>query len=266
MTDYLLAVSSADLEKGLKRSTTDFTVNLQPAIRLETLDWNISLLKLSTFYAVYNIDQAKYNNASFEIYEVATNTWTSITVLDGLYSFEDYYDRIVSAVVPFYYPSMPVSLTVNRNTGKFRLNCPPGFKVSLSKTLAVMLGFYDKSLITTVPWWSNTEVGLLYEENTTTFSTFIPEWNMGIVSLNLECDLVTNSVSNGKSRSVLASFQPRVGAFEAIEYEPKNLAYLQVRSQDIKSLTFRLTDDQGYVVNNRDEMTILLKLSPFNTR
>lgn len=261
MTDVVLSIDSTTIPATHKRSSSDFTVVLQNPIRLDSLAYNLVLLKLNTFYSIYNIDQSKYGNATITIRNTTTDTDSIIILPDGIYSFEDWNDTYRALGLALLNP-LPVAFSVNRNTGKFQIVVNAGYELRISKTVAVMFGLIDKATITENPWWSNTQSQTPYAPGTYT-STFTPEWNMGILSLALEVDMIQNSIANGRTRAVIANFSPRTSPFGSLEYEPINLVYLQINSRNIPQINFRITDQSGNIVALHDEVSILLAIRPF---
>ena len=190
-----------------------------------------------------------------------------ITIDDGIFSFEDFKDEFERQQALGGFSGTPITFTVNRNTGKFKMVVAPTCQIEMSITSAVMFGFVDK---TTVPeyanggqWWTAVNNFVSYLESSTTTSTFTAEWSMGILSLNLETDITTNSIANGKSAHVIANFSPNTVPFGKITYEPINPVYLQVGTRAISGIKIRITDQSGNVVPLRDEVDMLFVIRPF---
>ena len=261
-TDIILSIDTATVPLSDKRSASDFTVRFGTSLRFPDLKYNLCLLKLNTFYAVHNFDQTKYANCVITVYETGLPTEYTITIPNGIYNFESFVETVEDLWVPFAFAVKPVEFTVNRNTGKFSIKPNLNWNLRISKTLAVMFGMFNKSVLP-IPWQSNKDVDQVFSYPATYLSAYTPEWNMGIVSLSLECDATMNSLTNGKAKNVIASFVPRAVPYGSVEYEPVNLTYLQIREKNISSITFRVTDQSGEVVKLNDEMSLLIAIRPF---
>lgn len=272
MSDITITVDTSTLPAANKRSSSDFDVILQQPIRLEGFQYNLLLLKLDTFYAINNIDETQYGNHAFTVraFDGDTDTTTTVDVVvpSGIYNFEDW-NEIVSQRLPTD-DEFIVIFAVNRNTGKFSMTMIPpvaggsSISIDLPTNLSVMLGFTNKDSVAQ-PWQKNTTIiTTTVSAPTTTFlSTFTPQWNMGILSLHLECSLTSNSISNGINRSVIASFNPRSVPFGQITYEPTNPVHMQINKNQINSMRFRLTDQSGNLVKLDEDITMLMVIRPF---
>ena len=271
MTDTVLDIDTSTIPSTMKRSNADFTVIMQPPLRFRSLAYNLVLKSLSTFYSIPNFDFAKYTNTEFYITEVPGGSNPDINytiqIPDGIYSFENFKDLFEQQQALGGFSGTPITFTVNRNTGKFQMVVASTCSVAMNITSAVMFGFADKTLIAEYAnngkWWSNSTTSVVYTSGTTTTSTFIPEWNMGMVSLSLECDIISNSFSNGRQRSVIANFSPMTTPYGHIFYQPINPNRMQINSQNIPKMTFRITDQSGNVVNLQDNVAIILAIEPF---
>ena len=271
MTDIVLNIDTSTIPASDKRSPSDFTVVMTQPIRLESLTYNLVLLKLNTFFSIYNFNATKYQNTVFTLVEEPggsnPNINLTITIPDGIYSFEDFNDEFVRQQALGGFSGTPITFTVNRNTGKFTMVVSATCSIEMSTTSAVMFGFYDKTTIAEYAdngkWWSAGNNFTTYLESSTTTSTFTPEWNMSVISMNLECDVISNSISNGRSRAVVANFSPRTAPFGSLEYEPINPTYMQINSRNIQRINFRITDQSGNVLELHDEVSILMTIRPF---
>jgi len=271
MTDTVLDIDTSTIPSTMKRSNADFTVIMQPPLRFRSLAYNLVLKSLSTFYSIPNFDFAKYTNTEFYVSEVPGGSNPdinlTITIPDGIYSFEDFKDEFERQQALGGFSGTPITFTVNRNTGKFQMVVEGTCQIAMSITSAVMFGFYNKTLIAEYndngKWWSNSTTTVVYTSATTTTSTFTPEWSMGTLSLNLETDITTNSIANGKSANVIANFSPSTVPFGKIVYEPINPVYLQIGTRAISGMKIKITDQSGNIVNLRDEVDMLFVIRPF---
>jgi hypothetical protein len=271
MSDIVITVDTSSLPAANKRSSTDFDLVLSNPIRLEGVQYNLLLLKLDTFYAINNIDSQQYGNHAFTVRALdgATDITTTMPVVvpNGIYNFEDWEAVVrpqITAIV-----SSNVQFSVNRNTGKFLMTLvPPGtggstISVDLPTNLSIMLGFTDKNSVVQ-PWQQNTTIITTTVSSAIAFSSqFVPQWNVGILSLNLECSLTSNSVSNGVNRAVIASFNPRTVPFGAINYEPLNPVHMQINKNTIDRIRFRLTDQSGNVLKLDEDISLLMVIRGF---
>ena len=250
--DITLSFDTSTL-KPHQGTPTDFTVEFQRPIDLGSLLYSVSLVKLATWYSIYNFSSVEHSNTIFNIDDGTDNV--DITIPNGIYSFEDFNSYITPAIISEF-GSEVVKFEVNDNTGKFVITLAANVTLIISNGSASNFGLVDRY----VDGWDKTSVsysaggsGQVIE------STFTPQWTNGIQSMNLECDLTSNSSLNGKSSSIIAQFAPRGAPFGSIIFEPKNLVFSQVNKKNFNRIRIKLTDQSGNLIDlNGENMSLML--------
>lgn len=247
-----LTYNTSTLTFAPGESPSDFTVQQIVPIHLKTKNATVRLNKLNTWYSIYNFSST-YRNVVFTVLSGGGLVTTTVTIPSGIYSFDEFEEEFTNQVETALGVGLsPVAWTINRATGKITCTVT-GVSNSISMFMesAVMFGFVIST--TTLPNVSDYTV----YEGTPVTSAYVVRWSMGIDSLCLECDLVSNSSVNGRSASVIATFTPRVQRFFPIEYEPFNPARLQVNKESISYIRFKLTDQSGNVVSLNGEHLVI---------
>lgn len=218
---------------------TEFTTRYGTPIKLGAR-YEIALVNLETYYSFPNINSS---NNSLRYSSDGGKTWQLIQIPEGSYEITDlnraihlqmkqrnHYDKFNN----HYY----VSLTANDSTLRTVLEINnPTYQVDFNvpNSLSSTLGFNAKTYSS----------GYHESENI-----------VNILSLNVifvEIDIINGSYVNGKQKSVIYSFFPNVSPGYKIVETPLNLVYLPVCVSEISSLTVRLTDQNGTLLNVRGE-------------
>lgn len=89
-----------------------------------------------------------------------------------------------------------------------------------------------------------------------------PEVEITTVSeINVECNIVEGSFRNGIPCHTIFTFYPDVSPGYKLTLQPANVIYLPVNTHTINNITLRLTDQNGNLVNFRnEEISIQLNL------
>ena len=81
--------------------------------------------------------------------------------------------------------------------------------------------------------------------------------------IRVECNIISGSYINNTRSHTIHEFSPETGAGYKITEVPKNVIYLPVNVKRISTLTLKLVDQDGDLVNFRGErITIRLHLTP----
>lgn len=91
-------------------------------------------------------------------------------------------------------------------------------------------------------------------------SELLPEIS-NINIIDVQCDIIDNSFSNGVKSHSIYSFTPNVESGYKMIERPATILFLPVRHREISNITLRLTDQSGQLVHfNNEEITIHLVL------
>lgn len=254
MSDTPIRIATRELDLRIDESTTNFTVHYTPAIRLGSRLFNVSLHKLHTWNSFKNF-RAQFNNTTFVVNNGVSNA--TVVLPDGIYNGEEFKETFASLLEAAQPGSEDdVVWQFNSITGKVLLVLSAGFSITMTLASEEQMGFK--------PWSKTPDKSgtTAYAGAQTVISAYTPSWTFGVESIDLTCDLVANSYSNGTSAGILASFTPLNGPFSSIEYEPRNTLEMQVNKETIDSIAFKITDQSGKVLPNEDHMTYTIKISP----
>lgn len=234
-------------------ASNDFTIPLRVPIYLNE-QYEISLKELSTFYSWPNIS-AQYANNSIIVNDGTTDF--TITLADGTYTLEDINEAVFADLVSqgAILSTDPAPVTIEGDYNILRVVVSivtAGYSVDLTagatSDMKTVLGFSDGSNITA------TETGDLS-----------PDLSYGITQINLNCSLLDGSndtISDGKSSSILASFVPNVAPGYALVVQPAYPVYVKMnQSQSIESVRLWLSDNVGRTVDLRGEDMSVVILS-----
>ena len=130
-----------------------------------------------------------------------------------------------------------IILSPNTSTLKPLLEIAQGYKVdfTVSNSFNKMLGFKEK-------WYHSG-----YNES---------EHIVDILAINsilIELSIVQGSYLKGQRKPIIYSFFPNVSPGYKIVEIPRNLVYLPIIGDEISSITMKLTDQNGKLLNMRGE-------------
>ena len=249
--DILISANTRTLDKS-KNTSSNFSLQFDQPIILPTLNYYISLISLSAWNSVHNFNNLKNFNTSYTI-----NGATVVSLVDGVYSFEDWLAAVESA----YGGPLPMKFSVNYNTGKFLLTFPSGGSFRARNRFWQQLGFQDWFDESIDPYGETTYSSLIG-------SSFTPQWNLGVTAYNLTCDLTNSSRSNSAKGNVIASFVPESSKpYSHIHFKPNLRTHQQVNKTAIQSINFTITDDEGNILDfNGEDVSLLLAIQKGMTR
>ena len=222
-------------------NTTEFTTKFNPPIRLGSdSNYEVALANLETYYSFPNINET---NNVFRYSADRGSTWINIKINTGSYEIEDlneeiqlqlklkgHYDRVNN------HPYITISakesalrsvLEINNSNYRVDFNTP--------NSVSTVLGFNGRI-------YSD---GYHESENIVNILT--------LNSILVEIDIINGSYVNGRQEPVIYSFFPNVApGFKIVEL-PLNLVNLPVCGSNISSLTVRLKDQDGKLLDLRGE-------------
>lgn len=231
--------------------TSMFTYNFYPPIELDSLDYEIALMDIETYYSIPNIDA---KNNQFSYFNSHSRARQTITVDTGTYDIPNLNidlnqqlpildrNKITFAIVP---STLHCSMTLQ-----------PAYWVDFSyaNTFNKLLGFDAK----------------MYENQSNTKRIYVSENLVDIMPINsvyVNCDLINNSYVNGKHSTAIYSFFPNVAPGAKIVEKAINLVFLPINRTIISSVTVWLSDQDGNRINFRGEnisMRFYLRKTPLN--
>lgn len=137
-----------------------------------------------------------------------------------------------------------IEIKANNNTLKCEIKCNKTIDFTPSDSIGQLLGFTKRKL----------------NKNEMHFSDF-PVDIMRVNIVRIECNLVSNSYTNGESVHTIHAFYPTTPPGYKIVEKPSNVIYLPINTHIINNITLKIVDQNGELVNFRKEVvTVTLHL------
>lgn len=186
--------------------------------------WEIGLVGFTTYNSIPNIEQNV--NDMFHYGE------KEITIQEGSYEIQDLEQYILSRLDK----DTSFSLKANNNTLKAELLCNKQVHFNKPRTIGSMLGFHSASLAPNQKHVSNKPVSIIR-----------------VNSIRIECNIARGSYRNGRESHVIHEFYPDVGPGFKMVVVPQNIIYLPLNVQRVNSIVIHVNDQNGSLVNFRNE-------------
>lgn len=220
----------------LSGNTSELTASYFPPIELKG-DYECALADFHTFNSIPNVD---VNNNLFHIGEVI------IELPVGSYELQD----IATAIDEQYMMNnldKEIEIKANNNTMQVVLNSshdPVYF--DKENSIGSLLGFKPQTLTSGKDHYSDQLI------------------NISKINLvRVECNLIVNTYMNNQRVHTLHEFGINVAPRYKISEIPKNLIYLPLNCREINTLTIRLVDQNGDLINFRgEEITLRIHFKP----
>lgn len=220
----------------LSGKSSELTANYFPPIELEG-DYECALIDFHSYNSIPNVDN--YNN----LFHIGNKI---IEVPIGSYELKDIVDYIKDE-----YESKNLGnnifIEANNNTMQVKvLTSDDPIYFNIPNSIGKLFGFNERVLSPN-------------EEHLSDLPVNIFKVNL----LRIECNIVVNTYINNSHAHTLHEFPINVPPGYKIDEIPRNLIYLPVNYREIGSLTVRIVDQHGNLINFRgEEITIRLHLRP----
>lgn len=216
-------------------NTSVFNVDYFPPIELSG-DYECALVDFQTYNSIPNVDD---HNNMFHIGSV------SVRIPTGSYEVEDLAEYI-NKQLKYMYEGLEIQLFANNNTLKSSISATDKICFDKDRSIGGLLGFSKRELAANVLHKSDLNVNIVK-----------------VITVRVECNIISGSYSNSKRSHILHEFSPTVAPGYKMVEVPKNLIYLPVNVKTISSLTVKLTDQDGELINFRGEtISIRVHLRP----
>lgn len=208
--------------------------NVFPTLDVSQGEWEIGFIDLSTFNSIPNIEEGINNKFYYdtEVLEIPT----------GSYEIEDLEKYILKNVKK----DVNFSLKPNNNTLKAEMFCSVDIDFRKPNSISDLLGFHKK----------------LYKNNL----LHVSDKEVNIIKVNIiriECNIVRGAYDNGRESHVIHEFYPSVGPGYKIVEIPSTVIYLPLNVQRVNNITVQLKDQNGDLINLRNEtLSLRLHLRP----
>lgn len=217
----------------LTGDTSTINANYHPPVVLEeNFEYVIGLVNFEAYNAIPNIDTGI--NKLYLGNEV-------ITIPTGSYEFSDINNYIQGQIKS---KNIKFSMSANNNTLKCTIMSDKEINFERVDSIGPLLGFKKQKLQPNVSHESSLPVNIL-KTNT----------------VRIECNIVTGAYNNNELVHTLHEFFPTVPPGFKIVETPQNVIYLPINTKTIDSITLKIVDQDGNLINFRKELvTIRLHL------
>lgn len=202
------------------------STDIFPRFDVSEGEWELGFVDLSTFNSIPNIrkdvnDKFLYGSSK------------EIVIPEGSYEVEDIEKFIKSNLEH----GVEFSLKPNNNTLRVEISCSVNIDFKTANTIGSMLGFDSRTL----------EGG----------KSYVSDRSVRIIKVNtivIECNVVRGSYTNGTESHVIHEFYPSVPPGYKIVEKPGEIIYLPLNVRVINNITVTFKDQDGDLVNFRDEI------------
>jgi hypothetical protein len=216
----------------LSGNSSVLSSDFNPPVYLdENSEYAIGLSNFETFNVIPNIDET--NN-------LFTYGNTTLTIPVGAYEIDDINNYLQENIRP---PS-EIKIIANHNTSTVKINTNVDIDFTGDTSIGRLLGF-------------NKRVVKANQLNESDFPVQIIKVN----ALCIDCNIAVGSYFNGQPVHIIHQFFPTVGPGYKIVESPQNIMYYPVTVKTITNLTLKILDQDGHLVNFREEViTVTLRL------
>ena len=241
MSEFLLRFSSRNRQKVGVSLSHDFTTRFNNPIQLSyDMKHELAVSTISMTYSWYNIRQSYGNNQIKYSKDNGTN-WETITFVDGMYSYDDI-DKYIKKYLKNKEHFTKGDKDSNDNEIEYGINLY--FVLSTYRVLIELDENYQVDL-------TNLDFRKLIGFDSkivkqTEYGTNLPDITRGVDEVHINCDKVTDSITDGESSSTIAVI-PVENLVRSLPftYKPRFLAYSPASDHIISSMRFYVTDSSG---------------------
>ena len=241
MSELILRFSSKNRQKVGVSLSHDFTTRFNNPIHLpHNMKHELAVRTISMTYSWYNIRQSYGNNQIKYSHNNGTN-WETITFVDGMYSYDD-----IDQYIKKYLKSKEHFVKGDKDSKDNDIEYGINLYFVLS-TYRVLIELGDNYQIDLTNLDFRKLIGFDSKKITKTeYGTNLPNITRGVDELHINCDRVTDSITDGVSSSTIAVI-PVENLVRSLPftYKPRFLAYSSVSDHIISSMRFYVTDSSG---------------------
>lgn len=218
-------------------NTSEFNVDYFPPLELSG-DYECALVDFQTYNSIPNVDTR--NN----LFHLGAKT---VEIPIGSYEINDIAEYI-NKELAFRYKDVQIVLLANNNTIKSSIMAKETIFFNKERSIGNLLGFSLRELPANIVHTSDLNVNIIK-----------------VITIRVECNIISGSYSNSKRSHILHEFSPTVAPGYKMVEVPRNLIYLPVNVKTICSLTVKIVDQDGDLINFRGEtIAIRVHLKPKN--
>ena len=252
MQERAININSVNRQKIGRSRPEDFTIKFDPIMHLDNeMHHELAVDRVLMTYSWHNIN-AEYGNNSIKYSKDNGTSWKTINFVDGMYSYDDLSEFINQVIT---------------DNGDQPSNNQVGVKIYFvlsSYRVVVQLGNQWRLDI------RNSNFGDLigFEPKiitTTSYSTKLPNITNSVDSLHVNCDVVTDSITDGKFSNTLTIIPTdNLTRSYPFKFEPRRALFSPVSKTIISEMRITLTDSIGRPIdlNGIDwHMSLILRSS-----
>ena len=237
MQERAINISSINREKIGRSRPEDFVIKFDPTLHLDTeMHHELAVDRVSMTYAWHNIND-EYGNKTIRYSKDNGSTWKSITFVDGMYSYDDLNDYINDVITEN--DDQPsnnrVGIKIYFVLTSYRVVVELGNQWQLdlrNSTFGDLIG-YEQRILTD-----------------TSYSTKLPNITNSVDSLHINCDIVTDGITDGRYSNTLAMIPTdNLTRSFPFTFEPRRALFSPISKTIISELRVNLTDSLGRPVN-----------------
>jgi len=237
MQERAINISSINRQKLGRSRPEDFVIKFNPAMHLDTeMHHELAVDRVSMTYSWHNIN-AEYVNKTIKYSKDNGSTWKTITFVDGMYSYDDLSDYVNQVITDNGdQPSNNrVGVKIYFVLSSYRVVVELGNQWQLdirNSTFGDLIGFEPKIL------------------TTTGYSSKLPNITNSVDSLHVNCDIVTDSITDGHySNTLVVIPTDNLTRSYPFTFEPKRALFSPISKTIIGEIRITLTDSQGRPIN-----------------
>ena len=233
MQERVINISSINRQKIGRSHPEDFNIKFDPTLHLNTeMQHELAVDRVLMTYSWHNIN-AEYGNKTIKYSKDNGNTWKTITFVDGMYSYDDLNDYI------------NVVITENDDQpSNNRVGIKIYFVLTSYRVVVELGNLWQLDL-------RNSTFGDLigYEPEIltdTSYSTKLPNITNGIDFIHINCDIVTDTITDGHYSNTIAVIPTdNLTRSYPFSFEPKRALFSPVSKTVISEMRITLTDSTG---------------------
>lgn len=210
---------------SLSGSGSVISCDVFPPFDVSDGEWEIGLVGLSTYNSIPNIEKGINDKFYF-------GDGKEITIPEGSYEIENLEEEIKKHV--------HFRLNANNNTLQAEMKCEEDVHFDKDNTIASLLGFERKTYVKNKQHVSTNTINIIK-----------------VNSIKVECSIARGSYNNGREGHTIHEFYLTVEPGYKILVIPNPIIYLPVNVQRVSNISVQLRDQDGELVNFRNEIVSL---------
>ena len=245
-------ISSINRQKIGRSSPEDFVIKFDPVMHLSNeMHHELAVDRVSMTYSWHNIN-AEYGNKTIKYSKDGGNSWKSITFVDGMYSYDDLsdYNNQVITDNDDQPSNNRIGVKIYFVLTSYRVVIELGNQWQLDirdSTFGDLIGFEPKII------------------TNTSYSSKLPNITNSIDSIHVNCDIVTDSITDGRYSNTLVIIPTdNLTRSYPFTFEPRRALFSPISKTIIGEIRIMLTDSRGRSINLNSvdwHMNLILKSS-----